>query len=563
MTPHPAVPMLVDARHLEENARLAADLCIVGAGPAGLTIARELAGLRIDVLQLESGGLDSEVSAQDLDEGSLEGDAYAGLRSTRHRGVGGTVRLWNTPVRGEPGAKYVPLDDADFLARPGVPHSGWPFDRPGLLPFYERAQRICAIGPFDYDVGGEHESRRSPEFAGGNLVARIYQLGRGHAFTGTNNATGSGRNPRSNPDTNRAANPGTNLSIVADADNVRLCHHTTVTALRTSGRRVTSLDAVDSNGRPFRVEARATVLAGGAIENARLLLASPDSPWADNEWVGRCFMEHPRDYSMTLQPVSPDLARDFGFFDTHEIRSPQGAGGKRLSAHAGPETASREQPAVAHDDPPIVAGRIALTSAAILDGPLPNASVTLLPRLRASPARGAIARVRDALRARAHSRATEGYGWSETPDPAALYDAFRLILNVEQWPHPENRITLGAGRDRSGLPRAVLHWRWRESDEHALERVRSLIANDIEDSGLGAIRRGTAPGIDPNAHHHAGTTRMHADPRYGVVDADGRVHGTDNLFVSGASLFPTAGFANPTLTIVALAIRLADRLATL
>jgi choline dehydrogenase-like flavoprotein len=495
--------MLVDARHLDDGARLDADLCIVGAGPAGLTIARELAGNRIGVLILESGGLDSEVSAQELNEGSTTGDPYAGLRSTRHRAVGGTARTWNTPVRGQPGAKYVPLDESDFAARRETPLSGWPFDFRSLVPFYERAQRICALGPFEYDGKGDRETGRSPEFPGGNLVARIYRFG-----------------------------TASNLGIVPQADNVRLCHHATAIALRMNGRRVEGLDFADPDGRRFHVRTRSLVLAGGAIENARLLLCAPDSPWADNEWVGLCFMEHPRDYSMTLLPRSDDLATDFGFFDTHTR------------------------------DSTIVAGRIAIATSAILGNDLPNASVTLLPRLRATPAEGAFARVRDALRIRGRSRATEGYGWSDATDPGAIYDAFRLILNVEQRPHPENRIVLGPGRDRFGLPRVVLHWRWREADEAGLERLRTLVLRDLEAAGLGSIDRNTASPIDPNAHHHAGTTRMHADPRSGVVDADGRVHGTDNLFVSGASVFPTAGFANPTLTIVALAIRLADRLAS-
>jgi choline dehydrogenase-like flavoprotein len=131
---------------------------------------------------------------------------------------------------------------------------------------------------------------------------------------------------------------------------------------------------------------------------------------------------------------------------------------------------------------------------------------------------------------------------------------------LEQRPDPENRVVLARRRDCFGVPRAELHWRWRAEEQAALEKLRTFLAAELETAGLGRveIRPGQRP--DPNAHHHSGTTRMHEDPRYGVVDGDARVHGTDNLYVTGASVFPSAGFANPTLTIVALALRLADHL---
>jgi choline dehydrogenase-like flavoprotein len=110
------------------------------------------------------------------------------------------------------------------------------------------------------------------------------------------------------------------------------------------------------------------------------------------------------------------------------------------------------------------------------------------------------------------------------------------------------------------VPQARLHWRWRREEHADLGRLRALLASALEATGLGQVhvRRELTP--DPNAHHHAGTTRMHVDPRWGVVDGNGRVHDADNVYVTGASVLPSAGFANPTLTIVALALRLADHL---
>jgi choline dehydrogenase-like flavoprotein len=140
-----------------------------------------------------------------------------------------------------------------------------------------------------------------------------------------------------------------------------------------------------------------------------------------------------------------------------------------------------------------------------------------------------------------------------------VFDGFTILLNLEQTPSPENRIVLGARRDAFGVPLPELHWRWHEADRERLTRLRDVVAREL--GALGRIEIATDTIPDPNAHHHAGTTRMHADASHGVVDADCRVHGVDNVFVAGASVFPTAGFANPMLTIVALAARLADHLA--
>ena len=164
------------------------------------------------------------------------------------------------------------------------------------------------------------------------------------------------------------------------------------------------------------------------------------------------------------------------------------------------------------------------------------------------------------LRRLGSARPATGYGWSRQRDPAAVYDAFHLLVNLEQRPHPENRIVLSPARDAFGSPRAELHWEWRGEEQVRLELLRAFLARAIEDAGLGTVLIDAALPSDPNAHHHAGTTRMSADPHDGVVDANSRVHGMENLYVSGASVFPTAGFANPVLTIVALALRLADHL---
>lgn len=512
--------MEVDARGIPDGTVLDADLCIVGAGPAGLALAREFIGKKTTVLIVESGGARPDDALQQLNEGRVVGDPYAGLRRTRHRGVGGAANLWNTDLPGGRGAKYVPLDRDDFVARDGVARDAWPFDFPHLEPYYRRAQTVVGIGPFAYDATSwVDDAHPCLPLGGTRLSTAVYQFGLADLFTGSH--------PRA----------------IAESDNVTVCAYATVCRLRTdgTGRKIVDAEARSVSGAHVRVRAAVFVLAAGAVENARLLLVSGDATSGGvgnrHGWVGRCFMEHPRDLALTLRPHSRDLFRHAAFYDVHPSRN--GA---------------------------VVMGRLALEERTTRDQDLPNASITLLPAARppASPG-GRAARLLAPLRrlaagARGAAYASVPHGWSRMPDLAVAFDAFQLLVNLEQRPHPDNRVVLSRGRDRLGTARVELRWRWRPDDQAGVERLRAVLAAELEAAGLGRIdiHRGLRP--DPNAHHHAGTTRMHVDARWGVADGDGRVHDTDNLYVAGASVFPTAGFANPTLTIVALALRLADHL---
>jgi choline dehydrogenase-like flavoprotein len=160
------------------------------------------------------------------------------------------------------------------------------------------------------------------------------------------------------------------------------------------------------------------------------------------------------------------------------------------------------------------------------------------------------------------------YGWSELFAKRWRFDGFHVEIQVEHAPHPDNRVVLGRDRDPLGLPRAAIYWRWNAVDLDSLRRVQSILAEECARGGLGRLETtewSYLPEVTASGgiHHHMGTTRMHVDERVGVVDADCRVHGVPNVFIAGSSVFPTGGYANPTLTIVALAVRLADHLKSL
>lgn len=501
----------VDTRSLAADARLETDVCVVGSGPAGLVVAAELAAQGTDVILLESGAPHPGGAAQNLNRGRVTGDPYVGLSATRQRAIGGTTSIWNTAIAEGIGAKYVPLDPVDLRDRPG--RSGWPIEPEELEPFYARAWRRC-LG-FEPEGAGRVPDRSDPAICpspAAPLVPGVYRLQRRDVLI----------------DPCRAA--------LKQSDQGGIYYHATVTEVvaDASGTRIERLDVASPGGLRCTVHPQRVVLAGGAIENARLLLASgPDGLGNQSGWVGRGFMEHPRDGSIRIRPPSNEFYRAARFYDLHA----SGSGDWRL-------------------------GRIGVAASAVVDRNLPNASGTLLPVSRAGLVRGRFFAGRfgrlPGVRAALYP---EGHGWSERRHAGALYDGLRVLLNVEQSPHPENRIELASDCDAFGVPRARLHWTWREDDAARLARLRDLFAAALAESGFGEVVVDPPEPPDPNAHHHAGTTRMHRDSASGVCDPDLRVHSTDNLFLAGASVFPTAGFANPVLTIVALAIRLADHLA--
>jgi len=504
----------LDARTAPPDVHLAADVCVVGAGPVGLALADELRSREVVVAVLESGGNGSDPQVRDLDLGERADGCYTDLRDVRARGVGGTATIWNTVLHGVPAAKYVPLDEADFEPRPWVPHSGWPFRRDTLDPWYERAHVICGLDP--------HRSTEPPDprgyplltFPEGGLRTGVYHYGPASRFTVTL------------PDGLRVAN------------GVTLVHGATATQLvRERDGRIREVRWRSFGEGAGTVRASTFVLAAGGLENARLLLLDHERRGSDpcDGWLGAGFMEHPIDTSLELVTHAPALVPPEGFY------SPAGVG------------------RVAN-----VVGRIALDPELLRAEKLPNASVRLVPivnpaAMRSSSLRRAARWLVPTSGLRRLVGGTIRRLWrSSAPVVGTRYGVW---IDLEQLPSKENRVTLAGERDALGMRRARLAWRWTTADEAHRQRVVAVIERELERAAVGRVRRVGSGPPDPVAHHHMGTTRMHPDPGEGVVDADLRVHGEENLYVVGSSVFPTGGYANPTLTAIALAARLAEHLA--
>jgi len=508
--------MFVDALAVPDGLQIEADVCIVGAGAAGITIARELrAAWSLRTVLVESGRFTPDPATQSLYAGTIDGRQYFPLDSARTRQFGGTTNEWAGECR--------PLDALDFEQRDWVPESGWPWGLATLLPFYEKAQSVCQLGPFAYTVADWEQQGVRPIAVHGERI-------RTYAFH-YSPPTRFGELYRT--DLARA----TNIVVYLGANAVDL--DTATPPYQVSAVRVACL-----SGSRFRVKARVFVLAAGGIENARLLLLANSVEHAglgnSRGQVGRYFMEH-----LYLDRAATILAREENISDFYT--SGHWSGGQRVRGILGlsPDVQRQEKLtnycAVLDEAPPRRTGRLWRS---------------FLSALRRGPVR---------VRAPSHLRALMDV--AARINPAGRKPSVRryLVKNVlEQAPNPESRIVLGSDRDQLGCPRVVLRWRLTAIDKRTAHRAHQILGEDLARAGVGSLRSALGKDSDPwpstlrGARHHIGTTRMHADPHRGVVDADCRVHGIANLYIAGSSVFPTSGSANPTLTIVALALRLAE-----
>lgn len=503
------------------------DVCIVGAGAAGLALAWAFDAAPFKVLVLEAGGLQADPRDQDGADGTAETAILPGrsdypFRQTRLRALGGTTRRWT--------GACLALDPDDFDVRPWLPGSGWPFGREALEPYYREAARFLALPDW-----GSEAWQPLPPLHGDGLVARSVL----HPVR-----------------TDLASRQRQRLER---SRNVRLIPRATVLELLRdpAGSRITALRVADRDFPEFRVEASWVVLAAGGLENPRLLLASrscePGGLGNRHDLVGRCFMEHGH-RAVALLELGPFCSM-FRALTDQSRTAPTGGPPAFRQATLGLDEVLRDR----H-------GLLNLHLRACRYHPLEGVETVVAAK--------EAWRCRDAAGLAALAAAPHRWPalapylfWHARQKllPRSRFGWVRLMGWLEQEPALANRVTLSRERDALGQPRAHLTLGFSRRMDESLARSLHLIGERLAARGFGRLIS------DPEAltHlqgyakvgcHHMGGTRMHGDPRQGVVDADARVHGIANLYVAGSSLFPTGGAANPTFTLVALALRLADHL---
>jgi choline dehydrogenase-like flavoprotein len=573
-----------DLSSLGANATLETDLAIIGGGPAGLTIAREFFGTATRVLILESGQLEEVPRFTNLNAvesiGEPKGAAQVLKRIEFHgassgswsnesqrfgvrcRVLGGSSHAW--------AGKSAAFDEVDFAARDWVSHSGWPFGLETLAPYLDRAAEVLNLGPNCYDdrlweLLGVPPPR--PHLNPGLLKSFFWQFA------------------RSRIDTMDIMRFGPEF-VTFDAPNVRVLLNATVTRIDTTeaGSAFESLEVSTIDGVRSRVRAKAAVLAASAIENPRLLLNSngvhPDGLGNQNDVVGRFLMDHlgARIGRFKAEDCHAVVER-FGFYGVKH------RGSARMYMHGlVPSKELEERERLLHcavymmeerapDDPWDALKR--LLRARSIEPISDLLAIASSPGLLAKGlgmrvlGGGAVPQWVKHFVVNAVVNQFPNFAAREFQSRGLPHKLAGLFIDgiCEQRPDPESRITLSDKSDALGMPLARINWHIDDEAGQSLIRLGQLLAAEFPRVGLPApvlegwvAEQRLQDSVIIDMGHTAGTTRMSSDPKLGVVDPDCQVHGVAGLYVAGASVFPTSGHANPTLMIVALAVRLADRI---
>jgi len=518
--------MIADLRAADGPTQLTCDLCVVGTGAAGLAIASEMLDASLNVVLVESGGLDFEAHTQSLYDVDTSGLPHPGSTQGRFRVCGGSTTKW--------GGQALPLMPSDFVRREWVAHSGWPISFEEVSRYYPRACRFLSVDERNFDT--ELFSYLGAQPPGFDVQRVWYHFSKWSPH----------------PDLRKQY-----LGALQNSRNCTLLLHANVTniVLEFDFGRVRQIEVQTLDGRKATISAKAFVLCVGGIESARLLLSSRrqrlNGIGNDFDLVGRFFQDHPSAIVGRLRPADPASAqRRFNVFHKR---------GLKYSVRC---TATQEWQRKC--------GTLNISMGMTFerdDATLQN-----------------LKDIYGAVRTRQIGPDLAGKAWRTALHPsAALVPAYHFVVHgrsfspgarmligftSEQEPNPESRILLSERVDALGMPRANVRWMPTELTLHTIREFARMLSHEFRAAGIGEIELETwvVEESEPwkmhitDQFHHIGTARMSDSPRTGVVDRNCQVHGLTNFYVGGSAVFPTSGHSNPTLTIIALCMRMADRL---
>lgn len=529
--------MHIDARNLPNDSIIEGDICIVGAGAAGLSIALDWINTPYKVILLESGGFEYDGRVQDLIKGTTTGQKYYPLSASQLSYFGGTTGHW--------AGLCSPMENIDFMKRDWVPDSGWPITRQDLDPYYARAHEKIKLGPYNYDLN--YWQQKTPNLNAfpldSNVVwTKLWQI-------------------------NAARFGSMYQDTIKKAKNIHLYTYATLTNILANEGVSEIQEATLKNtaGKTHTVRAKHFILAGGTIQNTRMLLASNKQAAKglgnDNDIVGRYFMEHLEIQSAELWLFKPFLTNLYSY---------SGDGGVYA------ELAISEKAQTEHR---ILNGTAGLSPLSIAKGQKPRMEIWQNEDPRKSldnmfknwtDAAKEAGAAKDGKKETNDSLKSEKEQIDELIklfESLKVTNTFEFQTRIEQAPNPNSRVTIGTELDELGVPRVNLHWQLTELDKRSIRKIYHLIGQQMGLAGLGRVKLkdflqdendNSWPEGTNGGWHHMGTTRMSDDPKKGVVNANCQVHGINNLYVAGAGCFATSAAPNPTLTLVALSIRLSD-----
>lgn len=456
-------------------------VAIVGAGPAGITVANKLAAAGIPSVIIEAGSDEWTEESQDVYKGVTIGDPYFDLDATRLRFFGGSSNHWAGWCR--------VLDKHDFEPKSYVANTGWPIGRSDIEPFIDEARSILELHPFpaDMPVTGAFRRFEMQKSAPVRFLEKYY-------------------------------------GPLGESRTIAVVLNTRVTELVGDGRSVSAARLLSRGLDAGELKTPYFVVATGGLENSRLLLWSNERseggvvPHA--EALGRYWMEHPMytaGYAFLTDAgaLAPDEAGDVFLIPTKEAMAERGV----LNFHIQLETM------------PYHGVKWAVAEAACM--------------------------------------VPETTEWVSNMLGQNLHCSSQIHVAWEQAPRAENRVALSAAeRDADGIPRIELHWKKDDLDRRTLLEGVRMFGEEFARNDLGRIyisdwvrNGGDYPdGMELAGNHHMGGTRMGTDVRTSVVDGNCRVHGMENLYIGGSSVFTTGGQCTPTTTITTLAVRLGDHL---
>ncbi len=509
--------MFKDLKDISSESTLIYDICIVGTGPAGISVAKQLLDTDHRIVMLESGGMLPEPKYQQLNKGENSGPSFLSLDASRMRCFGGASKLW---------AGYCsPFKSDEFDKKSFIPLSGWPISLDDLKNYYKQAAKMLGISykkfySKDYfqdtfDGISFKEFNRDDSFLSG-CVFQVSNV--------------------KNRDFGEKYKKDFESSLNTD-----IIFHSTVTKLNlnSSGKDIQSASIADLNGNKATIKAKIFVLACGALENPRILLASNDhyknGIGNGSGFVGSCFMSHPGVTNVgEIHKSSPDQCIDEEEYNDDYIvqfeMSPKQRSKQKVLRHM----LSISQYRDLANPSTYISGRV-FTEFDKLVG-----NFNFVSSVKKTACR---------INGKYSSK------------------LWNLTIALEQPPRLSNNLRLHKTNDILGIPKINMHW----DDISEIEKNTVIKSVEAMACELGALNTGRIKfknklltgesyKINDPVNHHIGTTRMADSFKIGVVDKDCKVFGISNLYIAGSSVFTTSSVVNPTYTIIAMSLRLGDYL---